>query len=220
MSKILIFSDTHFSPKFNPRLYKKLVGLIRQADQVIINGDFWEGYFYSFDDFVNSPWKKLFPLLKKKKTIYLPGNHDPLSELDKRTKLFSNKVQKEYEFKSGNKTFVCTHGDQYIESPGKKSILIRSPFWSSLLYAVYYAGMWLFREHFWKIYRFENTRLQKIQKEKYPGKVLITGHTHLIQNQQDYVNLGLMTFGFFQYTWVENGRVKQGMDRYSSYFFV
>ena len=220
MSKILIFSDTHFSPKFHSGLYEKLAGLIGQADEVIINGDFWEGYFYSFDQFVNSPWKKLFPLLKEKKTIYLPGNHDPLSELDTRTSLFSSKVQKEYEFRSGNTVFVCTHGDQYIESPGKKSILIRSPFWSSLLYAVYYSGMWLFRDRFWEIYRFENRRLQKIQKQKYQGKVLVTGHTHLMDNQENYVNLGLMTFGFFQYTWIENGRVQQNADRYDTSFFV
>ena len=54
MSKILIFSDSHLSPRFNQAYFNKLANLIEQADQVIINGDFWEGYFYSFDEFLNS----------------------------------------------------------------------------------------------------------------------------------------------------------------------
>jgi len=93
MSKILLFSDSHLHPPiFKKAYFDRLVNLIEQADQVIINGDFWEGYFYSFDQFVNSKWNQLFPLLKQKHTIYLPGNHDLMSKLDKRTNLFSSAV--------------------------------------------------------------------------------------------------------------------------------
>ncbi|MBT4124710.1 MAG: hypothetical protein HN981_02285 [Candidatus Pacebacteria bacterium] len=218
MSKILIFSDSHLSPRFNEDYFEKISSLIKQADQVIINGDFWEGYFYSFDEFLNSPWKELFPLLKEKKTVYIHGNHDLAKYLDERTSLFSDIVAESYEFSSGGKDFVCLHGHQYIESPQKQSLMMRSKFLLGSLYLVYYVGMWLLNESFWKIYAFENNRLKKVQKNEFPGKILITGHTHLMEKDDQFINLGVMSFGFFEYAWLENGEIRQYKERYKVSF--
>lgn len=218
MSKILIFSDSHLSPRFNEAYFNKLANLIKQADQVIINGDFWEGYFYEFDEFLNSPWKQLFPLLKGKKTVYIHGNHDLAEYLDERTSVFADIVAESYEFSSGGKDFICIHGHQYIESPQKKSLMMRSKFLLGSLYFVYYVGMWFLKENFWKIYTFENNRLKKIQKNKFPGKTLITGHTHLIEEDGKFINLGVMSFGFFEYAWLENGEIRQYKERYKISF--
>lgn len=89
--KVLVFSDTHLSTEFDGQLFDYISNLINSVDQVIINGDFWDWYLCSFDDFVNSEWQQLFPLLKAKNTIYLYGNHDPEAASDERVSLFSVK---------------------------------------------------------------------------------------------------------------------------------
>ncbi|NCN45048.1 MAG: hypothetical protein COU63_00535 [Candidatus Pacebacteria bacterium CG10_big_fil_rev_8_21_14_0_10_36_11] len=217
MSKILLFSDSHLHPPiFKKAYFDRLVNLIEQADQVIINGDFWEGYFYSFDQFVNSKWNQLFPLLKQKHTIYLPGNHDLMSKLDKRTNLFSSAVVESYEFSSGGKNFICLHGNKYIESPSQNSLLMRNKFLLGLFYSIYYFGFWILGDNFWKIYEFENARLRMVQKKYFSDKTLITGHTHLAEISKNFINSGLMTFGFFQYIWIEDGQVRQYKERTSS----
>ena len=70
--KILVISDSHLDQNFEQDKLIFLKQLVESVDQVIINGDFWEGYSISFEEFLNSPWKELLPLLKKKKDgIYL-----------------------------------------------------------------------------------------------------------------------------------------------------
>jgi predicted phosphodiesterase len=216
MSKTLIFSDSHLSPRFNEDYYNKLVSVINQADKVIINGDFWEGYFYKFGEFLSSPWSQLFPLLKKKNTVYIHGNHDLKIYVDDRTDRFADLVTESYEFSSGSKNFICMHGHQYIESPAKRSILMRMKFLLGGLYIVYYLGMILVKEKFWVIYQFENERLKRIQKRKYPGKILVTGHTHRMEQTDGYLNTGVMSFGFFEYAMIEDGEIRQYKERYEA----
>jgi len=67
--KILIFSDTHLTSKFDQEKFDFLKKIVNSSDRVIINGDFWDSWFTNFDDFVKSRWNKLFPLLKKKNTM-------------------------------------------------------------------------------------------------------------------------------------------------------
>jgi predicted phosphodiesterase len=214
MSKILIFSDAHFTPGFNQDSFSKLKKLIEQADQVVINGDLWEGYFFKFDDFLNSKWNQLFPLLKEKKTIYIYGNHDPEKAVDDRANQFADLVTDKYEFSSGGKDFVCLHGHQYIESPSKTSALIKVKFLLCILYLAYYLLILVLRRKFWKIYQFENDRLKKIQKQEFPGKYLVTGHTHLMEQTDFFINTGSLSFGFFEYTWIENGEIRQYSETY------
>ncbi len=67
---ILIFSDTHLTTKYDRKKFELLSKLIGSSDRVIINGDFYEGYVINFGQFIASPWRNLFPLLKEKKAIY------------------------------------------------------------------------------------------------------------------------------------------------------
>ena len=64
--KILIFSDTHLTKRFEEKKYNLLVRLVSSSDRVIINGDFWDSWFVSFKDFLGSKWNKLFPLLRER----------------------------------------------------------------------------------------------------------------------------------------------------------
>src|SRR5689334_5828739 len=87
--KLLIFSDSHLSARFDEAKYNYLRWIITHADKVVINGDFWDRDLTTFDQFVNSDWRKLFPLLLSKATTYIYGNHDWKGYCDERVNLFS-----------------------------------------------------------------------------------------------------------------------------------
>src|SRR3990170_7877882 len=103
--KILVFSDSHLTDKFEEKKFDFLKKIIRQSDLVIINGDFWDGYLTTFSRFISSDWNKLFPLLKSKKTIYIYGNHDRESYIDRNAKLFSDLQTHSYRLKLNGKSF-------------------------------------------------------------------------------------------------------------------
>ena len=114
--KTIIFSDTHLTARLEPDKFAYLVKILRDADKVIINGDFWDCYDTDFDTFMQSDWKKLFPLLKQKKAIYLFGNHDPELLMDDRIKQFCSKAQDIYKFKQNKYEFVVRHGHRIVPS--------------------------------------------------------------------------------------------------------
>ena len=63
--KILVFSDTHLTDVFDAARFEAMAKMIDEVDQVIINGDFWDGYIIKFSEFIESGWNQLFPLLKQ-----------------------------------------------------------------------------------------------------------------------------------------------------------
>ncbi|KKP50689.1 MAG: hypothetical protein UR42_C0024G0015, partial [Candidatus Roizmanbacteria bacterium GW2011_GWA2_33_33] len=48
---ILVFSDTHLYLPFDGKKFNFLKKIISDSDQVIINGDFFDDYMISFDEF-------------------------------------------------------------------------------------------------------------------------------------------------------------------------
>lgn len=135
--KTLVFNDTHFSDKFDSELFDYIVKLVKSADQVVINGDFWDAYLTTFDAFVTSEWKRLFPLLKEKHTVYIFGNHDKKEFMDDRYSLFSDLQTMKYKLKSGKSTFVIEHGHLFAPTYDaqwlfKNNILVR-PFYKLLI---------------------------------------------------------------------------------------
>lgn len=118
--KILIFSDAHLTAWFNLRKFDFLAKIISEADRVIINGDFWDGYLTSFDKFVKSDWSRLFPILKAKKAIYIYGNHDKTKWCDTRVNLFSDQQQKMLKIKFKEKELIIEHGHRLKKAIGDK----------------------------------------------------------------------------------------------------
>lgn len=108
--KTIIFSDTHLSHRADPRKLALLLRVLSTADRVIINGDFWDRYLCTFDQFLSSSWQQLFPVLKKRKAIYLVGNHDLRTYFDDRWRLFADKVADKLELKIGKNRFHIEHG--------------------------------------------------------------------------------------------------------------
>ena len=109
--KTIIISDLHLTAKFNKRTFNFLKDLISSVDKVIINGDFWDSYVTSFDKFVKSKWKDLFPLLKEKNTHYNYGNHDRKTDSDERVKLFSVTQAETLNLKVGDLELLIKHGN-------------------------------------------------------------------------------------------------------------
>src|SRR3990172_1424130 len=110
--KILVFSDSHLTDKFEEKKFYFLKKIIRQSDFVIINGDFWDGYLTTFNRFISSNWSKLFPLLKLNKILTIAvgsilENVSLLQLMLKRVnRIIKKKVKKELGIKE---MFVCGH---------------------------------------------------------------------------------------------------------------
>ncbi len=211
--KYLIFSDTHLTPKFEPKKFEVLKSAIEQVDRVIINGDFWEGMAYSFNDFVTSTWaKELFPLLKKKQAIYLFGNHDKESLADSRTNLFSGRQMKQYNFKSGKNTYFVEHGDLLLhlpELPAFSRVILESV--ENIIFKI--LGKTFIR---FAYSRFNNHIKNKITGRFKENEFLVTGHTHFAEIDTDsrYINSGFNNYGIAQYLFIEGGKVTAVEKRY------
>lgn len=207
--KTLIFSDTHLLPFFDQKKANFLIKIINSADRIIINGDFWDGDLWSFDEFIKSPWKQLFPLLKSKKTIYIYGNHDKISKNDARVELFSDEQMLEVRLTYGKRTFIITHGDQYdltfhkwFKNPLGK-LLVHSKLF---LYTIMLGEAILMR--FWDK-RISQKRLRWINEEiknqmesrSFSNTWTVCGHTHSaeIDLENQFVNSGFVRAGLGQY---------------------
>ncbi len=108
--KTLIISDIHLTHVFDEKKFLFLKDLISSYDEVVLNGDFWDGYLTTFDRFLASPWSNLFPLLKNKRTVYLFGNHDQEKFNDERANLFSVEQKHTHSLHIGGKTYILEHG--------------------------------------------------------------------------------------------------------------
>lgn len=211
--RILVFSDTHLNDQFEEKKYRLLESNIKKFDRVIINGDFWEGFILTFDQFINSPWKGLFPHLLAKKAIYLFGNHDRQEYADKRTSLFSTKQLPQYKLLLGNKELIFEHGnrllpffDEYIKF--KQPM----PRFMKTYNAINRPLTRTFKDKFINlVYRPQNKIIKnKLKKELKNNQIMITGHTHAyeIDLKNKYINTGFIRHGWAQYIIIENGKFK------------
>ncbi|MEA2056584.1 MAG: metallophosphoesterase family protein [Patescibacteria group bacterium] len=222
--KTLIFSDTHLGPLPSKRKLDFLINLIEDYDQVIINGDFWEWPRYSFNRFVNSSWSKLFPLLKKRKTYYIYGNHDPAKQSDERVSLFCDEHASKLDLKIGKKRFHFEHGHEIVPSFNKLNFLpekrILPAVGGGLMDCFEGLGVTLIGPSFSKINinrRIENKyAIKKLAKRGMDNKINILGHTHrpYLDPCSFYINTGCIKFGYATYVRIENDKISIGKERY------
>lgn len=218
--RILIFSDTHLTKTFRQSKFDFLKRIINEADQVIINGDFWDSYYISFDQFLESQWNGLFPALKNKDTIYIYGNHDHEEDIDERANLFSIEQKKTHKFKWKNKTIVIEHGDRLNKSKVQRYKWITSnkvvfKFLREMSHLVYgyisqkfLGGVLSKRSH-----RHLKEKVLKIQGK---DEIFITGHSHIneIDLGNGFVNSGFIEFGIASYIWVTDEEIELVRRKY------
>jgi predicted phosphodiesterase len=211
--KILIFSDSHLTHKFDKELFDYISKIIKDVDQVIINGDFWDGYLTTFDKFVNSEWQQLFPVLKEKNTVYIFGNHDKKEFSDDRVNLFSNNQSNYYEFKSENKKFYIAHGHLMSQSYDS-FFLFKNHFITRILYVIYmfFVKFRIFSFIHKKMLLKRNKKtlsmLRKFSnKNIFKKDVYIFGHSHLSFINKKLVSLGSLQNKEKNYCLIENGSI-------------
>ncbi len=211
--KYLVFSDTHFDNTFDDNLYKNIESIINNHDKVIILGDLFEGYKINFKDFLKSDWSNLFPLLKSKHSIYIPGNHDPIDLIDiDKAKLFCDEIIPNYEISTKFGKYKIIHGNEFSLTPDKKYKVYKFPLFIrklALLINNYENNQKIYakfiKKNFKKIENYKIKKLKNINKTNY---WLISGHEHfpLIIENKKYINTGFIKYGFMSYlTITENG---------------
>lgn len=215
--RYLVFSDSHLSNKFEQNKFNFLKKITSSADRVIINGDFWEGYNCTFNQFINSSWKKLFPLLKKKKTVYLYGNHDKKKFSNKNTLLFSDIQTMKYKLQSGDKTFYIEHGDRLmplLDAPFQKYPVYLNNFMDAvegLMFRIF--G----KIHLFIFCRLLNKKIKKLIFGKFTNnEYLVCGHTNFaeIDLKNNFINSGFIKHGIGQYLIIEDGKISLHEERY------
>lgn len=196
----IIFSDTHLTARYNRQKFKFLEKIINSADRIIINGDFWDSYFCTFDEFLNSKWKKLFPLLKAKETIYLYGNHDTEKDNDARVNLFSNEQGLSYKFNYKTKKVMVEHGHRFDQT--RLDLLPTfsryKKFFRAVSWAAYYVELinTIFLKNW--AHNLENMALkEQLLTTSNSYDINILSHTHFpeIDLENGYINTGFIKFG-------------------------
>lgn len=218
--KILIFSDTHLTNKFDEKKFTFLKKIISSTDRVVINGDFWDGYLTTFDKFINSKWRILFPLLLKKKTVYIYGNHDAKKLSDKRIRLFSIAQKEMYKIRVHNKTFIIEHGnrilptfDQIMEKIFNKIDFIVMPTIQIVYNLLLTIFGYSFIDHYFSRY---NKMLKKKLGKKVSNVIRIFGHTHYpeIDLSSNFANTGANMFSYGQYLIINDGKISLYKERF------
>jgi len=218
--KTLIFSDTHLTHRFEPKKYDFLKKLFESVDEIIINGDFWDGLSTSFESFINSKWQALFPLMKEKNTVYVYGNHDFKHMSDHRVELFSIKQFEEYTLQTNPKKLILRHGHQHTPSiqnkfKNKKLLkLINDLYDPAEKWALGIFGKKFFQKTLYG--KFNHWILEYAQTNLGPDEILVCGHSHnaVFSPEKKFINSGFIRHGLAQYLIVENKKIRSVEEHY------
>jgi len=218
--KTLIFSDTHLTHRFEPKKYEFLKNLFESVDEIIINGDFWDGLSTTFERFLNSKWQQLFPLLRNKNTIYIYGNHDFKYMSDIRVSQFSVRQFEEYSLQTNPKKLIIRHGHQHTPSIQNK---FKSRMLLKLINDLYDPAEKLALKIFGKKFfnktlyaKFNAWILEHAQRELKPNEVLVCGHSHnaFFSPEQKFINSGFIRHGLAQYLIIESQKIRFVEENY------
>lgn len=210
--KVVIISDLHLGKKTNPEKFQQIRKAVDSADKLIINGDLWEGFAYTLDEFLGFSWKELFSLFKKKNATYLYGNHDREDSNDERTSQFSTTTVKKYSFTQDGQVFNVMHGDELAPTLDMRLPRIAYFYW---FYEMAVKIERFFIKHvgkpFLHVYRKDNEKMIAWKKNHLPSEEwLVCGHSHLatIDKKNRFANSGIFEPPVATYLFIENGEVE------------
>ena len=214
--KLLVFSDTHLTPLPDQRKLDFLLRIINDADQVVINGDFWDVCLTDFSSFVNASfWQPLFRLLKEKEAIYLYGNHDPEAAQGK-AHPFSSTQQSSFELNQSGQDFHIEHGNRL--APELDELHPWLPTWARALgthldnFLTQMLGTVYLRRS-----ATLNEQMKAWQRENLPPETyLVCRHSHFgeLSRQPRYANSGSVRGSRASYLVIQNGKPKLKKARY------
>ncbi len=216
--KTVIISDVHLNHHFDERKFLFLKELISSCDRIILNGDFWDGYRTTFEIFLASRWKQLFPLLIKKNALYIYGNHDQKKYSNKKVSLFSVEQKDSYEITVNKITYHIEHGHLLAHS-----IDIEYPFLPHLFFYVENNIAQRLECIFTYInsphnmlLRYINSRTKKKLRAMIFPNWYLCGHTHYaeIDKKNKFANSGFIQFGKATYLIVDSFGLSLHTKRY------
>ncbi len=217
----LVISDLHLDRSFDAPRFRRLRELIDQHDHVIICGDLWEGYSITFDEFLQSQWNTLFPLLKERDTVYIYGNHDRKVKSDDRIYTFCTQATTLYKTTIGQTHFIFEHGDRL--SPKIDAVLHIDkphPIYFALSELVQLACVKLLGVRgFWILYAGQNEKIKKASAQEYShlgNYMYVCGHTDCaeVDVPRHFANSGFSKYGYIQYLVIDDaGSVTLHMER-------
>ncbi len=215
---ILVFSDTHLTLPFDEKKFNFLKSIINKADRVIINGDFWDGYFIPFREFMDSPWKNLFTLLKQKETVYIFGNHDRERFSTKEISAFSNLQTNKYSLKINDKTFIFEHGNRLVPLENGDVAVAGMPnfmtkFAEQVEKFIIKTGGALYQKG---LLHYNRRIKDQIKLELKSNEYFVCGHTHCaeIDHENRFINTGIIKHGLAQYMFITNGVLNPRQEKY------
>lgn len=222
--KVLVFSDTHLTHRFDEAKFKALKEHISLSDQVIINGDYWDGYVTDFERFLGSEWQQLFPLLKAKRAVYIHGNHDRPEFTDERMSLFSIEQKLEHRLKVGEVEYVFTHGHLlsaaidgglHLSAQQARSGIYRL----STIFFSYLEGLTIkvFGKAILHFGSYHHRKMKRwISSHLTDGQYLVCGHSHTaeIDHIHRLLNPGTFNHGLVSCLWIDEAGVTPVQSRY------
>jgi len=229
--KILVLSDVHLDEHFNPSKLRYLMHIIGEHDRVILNGDFYDDWFLSWEEFLVSKWAPLFPLLMQKQTIYINGNHDEANGHSAIGK-FCVKQCYIYDEKIGNFDYHFEHGFEFLLQkeigPALKfymwTLSFRNSFWFHFLHFLEILGYRFIPEMLTNS-KFSLERNQFVKNHysdfNTDGFVVI-GHTHApeLDIQNKFANSGAVLHGYASYLTITEDGIKLHKNIYSKHFWL
>jgi predicted phosphodiesterase len=214
--KTLIFSDSHITHEFDEKKFRFLKTIINDADKVIINGDFWDSDYLTFEQFISSPWKHLFPYLKSKNTVYLYGNHDKKEDTTKDVSLFSDLQTKRYEIPVGTKKAIIEHGDRLMPFGNWKKIPRINAISEFLNSVEKFLAFHNKKIMHLTIGRYNRQIKEKLKDELKKNEVFVCGHTHVAEFDEvnGFINSGIVKHGIGQYLLLEKNTITPREEYY------
>lgn len=206
--KTIICSDLHLAGDFDATKFEYLKDLFSDCDQLIINGDFWDGYEIRFEKFVKTPWSRLFPIMLAKNTVYIYGNHDK-ADWNIRPELFSTSQFSSYTLQVGKVELLIEHGHQF--SP---SFDITWPKLSYVLSSIVSSKRFRLGN---ELKGWENMQMKKYAKENlHANQLLVCGHSHIPENNRahHYLNTGFIENGIASYIAIVGTSIKLVTETY------
>jgi len=168
MLDAIIISDTHLGSDVceSKQLYAFLELVFSKTNRLIINGDFFDNL--DFRRLKKNHWKILSLLRRMSKyveIIWIRGNHD--GDAETISHLIGIDFKNEYVFSSGNKNFLCLHGDQFDD------FIYKYPNTTKIADFFYRA-----------IQRFDKRFLPQFIKQR--SKIYLRCNEHMMQKSREY----------------------------------
>lgn len=213
--KLIVISDTHLDRHFDKRKYEFLKNILTECDRVIINGDFVDEWFTSYEEFIASEWKQLFPLLIDKQAIYLTGNHDYMQNKNA-VGTFCVKQAISHEEEINGQLFHFEHGNLILDSmPKSRSYSIYTKVLEKKSSVVFYIIhgieriMYFISPKSLRKSKFSHVRNLFIADHNKTSGWLVVGDTHYAEVIPDklFANSGCIVGGFGSYLVIENGKI-------------